>query len=186
MPTSSDPQLRANQLANLLKGSESPGTWQPGDAPQLEHGARSRRPQASPEWSPSLSLTILDLEDRVDASLRDDAGELLPWALPSVEAVAIQRVACVRIDRYVAGREAKGQLKPEDLDLQSKIGERYHRSLEREAMTLRSRLDATAGATDLATALAALARLADAEAEAGAAPTDADADTDAVEEPVDG
>lgn len=179
---STDPERRARSLANLpnLRGEQTATTWQPGDAPHLEHGARSRRPQASPEWSPALSLTILDLEERIDRSLRDDAGELHPWALPSVEAVAIQRVASVRIDRYVAGREAKGKLRPEDLDLQSKIGERYHRALEREAMTLRSRLAATAGATDLAAAFAELAR-AEREAAEQAAAAGADVDGDAVD-----
>lgn len=149
-PLSNDPELRANQLRNLpnLRGEATSATWQPGDAPHLQHGARSRRPQASPEWSPALSLCVLDLEGRVDVALRDERGELLSWAVPSVEAVAVQRIACVRMDRYVADREAKGNLAPADLDMQSKVGERYHRALEREALTLRSRIATRAAARD--------------------------------------
>ena len=159
MPLSTDPAKKARQLANLpnLRGESTSTTWQAGDAPHLEHGARSRRPQASPEWSPAMSLCILDLEERVDVSLRDDDGELQSWAVPSVEAVAIQRIACVRMDRYVGDREAKGKLDPADLDLQSKVGDRYHRALEREALTLRSRLGAQGQADDLAKAWAAAA-----------------------------
>ena len=149
-PLSADAEKRARQLANLpnLRGEATSATWQPGDAPHLQHGARSRRPQASPEWSPAMSLCVLDLEERVDESLRDEHGELLPWAVPSVEAVAIQRIACVRMDRFVADREAKGSLSPADLDMQSKVGERYHRALEREALTLRSRIATRAAALD--------------------------------------
>lgn len=84
----------------------------------------------------------------MDVSLRDESGELLPWAVPSVEAVAIQRIASVRMDRYVADREAKGSLSPADLDMASKVGERYHRALEREALTLRSRIATRAAALD--------------------------------------
>lgn len=138
-------EMHPASLANLKPGA---GAWQPGDAPHLQHGARSRRPQASPEWSPALSLCVVDLEGRADVSLRDGDGELLPWAVPSVEAVAIQRIACVRMDRFVADREAKGNLAPADLDMASKVGERYHRALEREALTLRSRIATRAAALD--------------------------------------
>jgi hypothetical protein len=110
--------------------------------------------------------------------LRDGRGELLPWALPSVEAVAIQRVASVRMDRFIADQEAKGKLKVEHLDMASKVGVRYHAALEREAMTLRSRLEATAGATDLATALA---RLAEADAAAAAARPTADVEGEVID-----
>ena len=132
-------------LANLKPGA---GAWQPGAAPHLQHGARSRHPERSSEWSPAVALCVVELERIVDASLRDVAGELVRWARPSVEAVAIQRVACLRLDRYVADREAKGKLSPDDLERQSMIGERYHRALEREALTLRSRIEAAAGAVD--------------------------------------
>lgn len=169
-PASSDPAARARQLANLpnLRGERTATTFKPGDSPNLEHGARTRRPQASPEWSPAVSMCILDLEERVSVSLRDERGELLPMAVPSVEAVAIQRVACVRLDRYIADREAKGKLTADDLDKASKVGARYHAALEREAMTLRSDLEARVVAVDLATALAGLddGRSADVEGEA--------------------
>jgi hypothetical protein len=46
MPLSSDPQKRANQLANLRAGGRSSTSWKPGAAPHLVHGARSRRPPA--------------------------------------------------------------------------------------------------------------------------------------------
>lgn len=152
MPTSKDPEKRARQMANLpnLRGEATATTFAPGEAGALQHGARSRHPQRSPEWSPAVERSIDDLEQRVDVTVRDDAGALQPWAVLSVEAVAIQRVACARLDRYVADQEAKGRLRPETLDLQSKVGERYHRALEREALTLRSRLEAKVAVFDLA------------------------------------
>ena len=55
-----------------------------------------------------------------------------------------------RADRWVTDREARGILRGEDLDLASKVGERYHRALEREALTLRSRLEARTQSFDLA------------------------------------
>ena len=118
-------------------------------SPHLTHGARTHSPQRSPEWSPAVQSALGDLEQRVGAELRD-GDELAPWAVPSVEAVALQRVAAWRVDRYVADKEARGTMRPEDLDLQSKIAERYHRALEREALTLRSRLEARASTFDLA------------------------------------
>jgi hypothetical protein len=66
------------------------------------------------------------------------------------EAVALLRVQAWRMDRFVADREARGVLKCEDLDLASRGAEPYHRGLEREALTLRSRLEAHDQAFDLA------------------------------------
>lgn len=158
---SKDPERRAAQLANLpnLRGEATSTTWAPGDSPHLEHGARSERPQRSPEWSPAVEQAVADLEARVGNELRDDDGELLPWARPSVEAVALQRVAAWRVDRYAADKEARGTLKPADVDLASKVAERYHRALEREALTLRSRLEARGQAKSLAEAMAEDAEL---------------------------
>ena len=132
---------------NLEPGA---GAWRPGDAPALKHGERSRRPQRSPEWSPAVELAIRDLEERVGSELRGDNGELAAWALPSVEAVALQRVSALRVERYVADLEARGTVRPADVDLASRVTERYHRALEREALTLRSRLEAGGQAFDLA------------------------------------
>jgi hypothetical protein len=156
VPSSSDPAKRARQLENLanLRGEPTAGSFQPGASPALKHGQRSRQPQRSPEWSPAVELAIRDLEDRVGAELRDGDGELQAWALPSVEAVALLRVQAWRMDRFVADREARGVLKREDLDLASKGAERYHRGLEREALTLRSRLEAHDQAFDLAREMA--------------------------------
>lgn len=151
-PLSDDPVKRARQLANLQPGA---GAGRVGEAPALRHGERTTSPQRSPEWSPAVERAIADLEHRVGDELRDSAGELLPWALPSVEAVALQRVAAWRVERYVADREARGTLKPADVDLASKVAERYHRSLEREALTLRSRLEARGQARTLAEAMSA-------------------------------
>ena len=153
MPTSKDPKRRAKQLANLHQGV-SPSSWPEGASPALKHGARSRHPQRSPEWSPAVQSALGDLEQRVGAELRD-GDELVAWAVPSVEAVALQRVAAWRVDRYVADREARGTARPEDFDLASKVAERYHRALEREALTLRSRLEARSTSFDLAQAMAA-------------------------------
>lgn len=147
MPLSNDPEKRARSLANLRPGVHP---WQKGEAPHLKHGARSRRPQKSPEWSPAIREAAADLEQRVGSELRDENGELHGWALPSIEALAIARVAAWRTDRFVADKEARGQLKGEDLDLSSRVGERYHKALEREALTLRSRLEARTQTFDLA------------------------------------
>lgn len=151
-------QMNPASLANLRPNPENlepgAGAWQPGDAPHLEHGARSRRPQRSPEWSPAVERAVDDLEHRVGDELRDSAGELLPWARPSIEAVALQRVAAWRVERHVADLEARGRLKPADADLASKVAERYHRALEREALTLRSRLEASGQARTLAEQMA--------------------------------
>ncbi len=146
-------------LGNLpnLRGEPGAASWTPGTSPNLRHGARTRKPQASPEWSPAVREAVRDLEAAVGDELRDDAsGDLHAWARPSVEAVAIQRVACWRLDRFVADQEARGTLRPEHLDLASRVGERFHRSLEREALTLRSRLEARATGFDLAQAMSAL------------------------------
>lgn len=150
MPLSDKPERRARQLANLRPGA---GAWKPGDSPNLEHGALTRSPQRSPEWSPAVEQAIADLEHRVGDELRDAAGALLPWALPSVEGVALQRVSAWRVERYCADREARGALKPADVDLASKVAERYHRALEREALTLRSRIEARGQALTLAEAM---------------------------------
>lgn len=156
MPASKDPEKRARQLANLpnLRGEPTAGSWKPGDAPHLVHGERTRRPQAGPEWSPAVAAAVADLEGRVGAELRQPDGELFSWALPSIEAVAVQRVATWRAERRCADLEARGALKGEDVDLASRVAERYHRALEREALTLRSRLAASAGVADLAQLLA--------------------------------
>jgi len=150
-PLSDDPVKRTRQLANLRPGA---GAGRLGEAPALRHGERTTSPQRSPEWSPAVTAAIADLEHRVGDELRDAAGALLPWALPSVEAVALQRVAAWRVDRYVPDREARGALKPADVDLASKVAERFHRALEREALTLRSRLEARGQARTLAGAMA--------------------------------
>jgi hypothetical protein len=161
MPLSSDPVKRARQLANLRPAPANlepgAGAWKPGVAPQLRHGARTARPQRSPEWSPAVTAVIGDLEQRVGVELRDADGEIHVWAVPSVECVALQRVAAWRVDRWVQTQEAKGKLRPADLDLQSTIAERYHRALDREALTLRSRLGARGQAVDVAAAMALLA-----------------------------
>jgi hypothetical protein len=156
--------MNPRSLANLRPGA---GAGREGEAPTLKHGARSRQPQRSPEWSPAVQAAAADLEARVGDELRDEDGELLAWAVPSVEAVAIQRVAAWRAERYVADLDAKGKLKPADVDLASRVGERYHRALEREALTLRSRLEAMTDVHgfDMARAMARDAELEEREAE---------------------
>jgi len=146
-----------NSLANLpnTRGEAPAGAWQPGISPNLGLGDRTRKPHNSPEWSPAVQAAIGDLEQRVGSELRDHEGDLQGWALPSVEAVAIQRVAAWRAERYVADREARGVLTLDDLDRVSKVGERYHRALEREALTLRSRVETVARGRDLASEMAA-------------------------------
>lgn len=147
MPLSSDPAKRAIQLANLQPGA---GAWAPGDAPALVHGERSRQPQRSVEWSPAVERAIEDLQQRVGEELRHTDGEVHAWALPSIEAVAIQRIAAWRAERHVSALEAKGRVNGEEIERLSRVAERYHRALEREALTLRSRLDAKVQTRDLA------------------------------------
>lgn len=151
-------RISEKSLQNLpnLRGEAGAASWKPGDSPHLRHGARTRRPQGSPEWSPAVQAAIGDLEARVGDELRDESGELYAWALPSVEALAIARVAAWRIDRFVADRETRGLLAANDIELQSKIAARYHDGLAREALTLASRLQARATSFDLAQAMSAL------------------------------
>jgi hypothetical protein len=119
-------RMNPRSLENLRRGvTRAPK----GNGHALRHGANTTGPQDSVDWDPAMSAAIDDLQQRVHASLRDQDGQLFPWAVPSVEAVAIQRVASVRMARYIATAEAKGSLTPKDLDLQSQVGERYHRAL---------------------------------------------------------
>lgn len=156
---STDPQKRAAQLANLRPVPENlvpgAGASRPGEARALKHGARTTSPQRSPLWSPAVRDAVEDLAARVGDELRDEGGELHPWAVPSVEAVAIQRVACIRLERTVAAAEDRGDLDPALISMQSKVGEAYHRALEREALTLRSRIEARGAAMDVARVWAA-------------------------------
>lgn len=151
---SKDPAARARSLANLRPNPEKlvagAGAGRVGTAPALKSGWRTHSPQRSPEWSPAVLAAIGDLESRVGAELRDADGVVHSWAVPSLEACALQRVAAWRVDRYVAAQELQGRLKPADLDLASRITERYHRSLEREALTLSSRLAAMGAGRSLA------------------------------------
>jgi hypothetical protein len=131
-------------LANLRRGGPpNAGSVRPGEARALVHGARSRQPQRSPEWSPAVRESIADLEQRAGLELRDDSGEVAAWARPSLEVVAIQRVATWRMDRYIADRQARGRLSGQDLKLQTEVTDAYHRALEREALTLTGRIEAT-------------------------------------------
>ena len=143
-------RMNPASLANLQPGA---GAGRVGQAPALRHGARSHSPQHSPEWSPAVELAAADLAGRVGAELRDDAGELQPWAVPSIEAVAVLRVALARVERWTADREARGKYEGADDERVASVSERYHRALEREALTLRSRIDARAQAVDLAQAM---------------------------------
>lgn len=140
-------RMNPASLANLVPGA---GAGRAGQAPNLKHGARSREPQRGPEWSPAVRLTEADLAARVGAELRDASGELLPWAVPSIEAVAVLRVALARVERWTADREARGTYTGQDDERVANVAERYHRALEREALTLRSRIEAQGQAFDLA------------------------------------
>ena len=143
-------RMNPASLANLQPGA---GAGRVGQAPALRHGARSHSPQHSPEWSPAVELAAADLAGRVGAELRGEDGELQPWAVPSIEAVAVLRVALARVERWTADREARGKYEGADDERVANVAERYHRALEREALTLRSRIDARAQAVDLAQAM---------------------------------
>jgi hypothetical protein len=144
-PLSDDPAKRERQLANLRPVTENlvpgAGAWKPGDAPHLVHGARGRQSWSSADWSPAVELAITELERCVGVELKGEDGELEPWARPSIEAVAQQRVNMRRGERLAEDRAARGRLSMEDVERQSKVVDAYHRALEREALTLRSRID---------------------------------------------
>lgn len=150
MPLSTDPAKKARQLANLRRGNPAPS----GNGRALKHGAKTHRPQCSPSWSPAVELAAADLASRVGDELRDEHGELLPWARPSVEAVAVLRVALARVERWTADREDRGEYVPEDDERLAKVASSYHKALEKEALTLRSRIEARGSAMDLARAWA--------------------------------
>lgn len=150
--------LRPNP-ANLIPGGTNPAGE--GNARALASGARTVRPQGSPEWSPAVALSMTDLAARVGDELRGPDGEPWPWAVPSIEAVAVLRVALARVERWAADREARGTYTGDDDERVAKIADRYHRALEREALTLRSRIEARAASVSLAQAMSAVAEPAD-------------------------
>ena len=131
------------------------GQWQPGSAPALKSGLRSRNP--SPEAiDPVLDLVLDDLETKVP--IRDEHGQVPPWLREMAWSAAIAKLQVIRCSRYLARHgdtDAQGRLRPE-VEALSKTNDRYQRSLERLAMTvpshMRSGLDA-ARTIDLATAM---------------------------------
>lgn len=154
MPLSDDPQKRAAQLANLRPNPDNlvpgAGASRPGEARRLVHGARTTSPQRSPLWPPAVRDAVADLTKHVGDELRDDQGELVPWAVPSVEALAVLRVAVFRLARWTDERADRGEYVGDDDDRLTKVTERYQRALEREALTLRSRIEAQGAVHDVA------------------------------------
>jgi hypothetical protein len=151
VPLSRDPTKRERQLANLpnLRGEPTSASWRPGAAPHLVHGARGRASWNSPDWSPAVELAIAELERCAGVELKDADGALEPWARPSVEAVAQQLVNMRRGERIAADRDARGRLTLEDVERQARVVDAYHRALEREALTVRSRIEAAGNAARL-------------------------------------
>lgn len=149
-PLSSDPGKRAAQLANLRANRQNlkpgAGAAGPGNARGLKHGARSEKPHNSPDWSPAVSAAITDLHARLNEELFDEAGELLPWAAPSVEALAIAKVQAMRAERIVALKESKDQATVADVKLVADVGRAYHDSLAREELLISQRLRAQSAA----------------------------------------
>jgi hypothetical protein len=131
-----------------MRGEPSAASVRPGETLRLVHGARTTSPQRSPLWGPAVSDAIDDLAARVGDELRQEDGEVAPWAVPSIEAVAVLRVSVLRGERICAGLEERGKLTLDDTERHSKTTERYHRALEREALTLRSRVETAARAID--------------------------------------
>jgi hypothetical protein len=68
------------------------------------------------------------------------------------------------MDRYVADKQARGSLTGQDVKLQTEVADAYHRALEREALTLTGRIEATGQLARLMGA-ADLSQLSDAELE---------------------
>lgn len=155
-------RMNPRSLENLpnLRGELPAGAWKPGDAPHLIHGEHGRGLPAvrrSPEWPPAMAYAIDVLSRRVGAELRDERAELFPWAVDSVEAVAVQWLACVRAERVAADAEARGRPMGEHIDRCSRVGEKYARVLESRERMLRERVEARRAGFDLAAELAELA-----------------------------
>ena len=167
MPLSDDPDKRARQLANLRPGA---GAWQPGAAPNLKHGLRTRNPPVE-EVEPHLAAVLADLEPLVPDPLKDEAGDVLPWARESVWTLGVLKLGVVRCLRFLAQhgeQDERGRLRPENEQL-GQATLRYRRALAEEAMTLRSRLQAgldlaRTRAIDPSTALSLAAQESDPEA----------------------
>ena len=135
--------LRGHNLPNL-NGEMPAGAWQPGAAPALRHGLRTRRPSAD-ALDPALDAVLADLADVLPAPLLDPGtGEVAAWARETVWSLAVLKLIVVRCSRYLAqhGHEdERGRLRPE-VDALGKAAQRYRSALSDEAMTLRSRIRA--------------------------------------------
>lgn len=153
-------RMNPASLANLQPGA---GAGRVGQAPALRHGARSHSPQRSPEWSPAVEQAARELSGQVPAELVDDAGELLPWARPSVESLAVLLVAMRRVERWTADREARGKYTGEDDERVAKVTRAYRAALSEEALTLQSRLAALGQALDVAVVMSQRTAADDAE-----------------------
>jgi hypothetical protein len=101
VPTSTDPQKRARQIANLRRG----GPVQPGNAHGMRHGG-----QASPRLLPVEGKSrVIYAELERDAPLRDHRGDL-----PAADRTAVELLAlCLaRLESVAAWLELNGLLDP--------------------------------------------------------------------------
>ena len=150
-----NPHSLGNLRPNPAKLVPGAGQWQPGSAPALKSGLRSRKPSAD-VIDPVLDTVIEDLEGKVP--VRDEQGNVPPWLREMACPAAIAKLQVIRCSRFLAQHgevDERGRLRPEVEGL-SKVKDRYQRSLERLAMTvpshMRSGLDA-ARTIDLASAM---------------------------------
>jgi hypothetical protein len=159
VPLSNDPVRRERQLANLRPRPANlkpgAGQWEPGHAPVLTHGLRSRRPSQD-VMDPMLDQVIEDLEAKVP--VRDKAGDVPAWLREECWAAGIKKLQVIRCARYLAQRgetDGRGNLRPENEGL-VEATEAYERSLDRLAMTVGAHMRAGADlarTVDAATAM---------------------------------
>lgn len=131
MPLSKDPDKRARQLANLRPGA---GAWQPGSAPQLRHGLRTRKPPP---------LILQEFTDRIVEALEDAVpmrgpdGEIMPEFKAAVQAVALMALQIERCRAYLAvhdHEDERGRWRPENDALDRKLAA-YLKALDKLGAT---------------------------------------------------
>lgn len=149
--------VQGHNLPNL-NGRMPAGAWQPGAAPALKHGLRTREPSAD-ALDPVLDAVVAELAPGLPAPLIDPAtGDVAAWARETVWSLAVLKLIVVRCSRYLAqhGHEdERGRLRPE-VEALGRATQRYRSALADEAMTLRSRIRANLDHTRTASVASAM------------------------------
>jgi len=125
---SSDPEKRARQEANLMVGSESPGTVGVGNQLARTHGLRSRPTTFARmvEEVPEIEVMFAAIVEAIP--VRDAGGGLVPGDVLQAQALAMQGYQVAQAADYFASHPGE---KAAGLALWSTLTERYARGLER-------------------------------------------------------